>query len=125
MLDFSMDKIRAATPVEDANVKTSRPWIRAIMSGAVFGGLAAAAANWLALHSQTRLRRHHITFGRQWLTGVAGVASGAVAMYSVLRPAEDAPKGVDNDGPSMQVQAETVEHGSKVNAPLPSAQRAL
>ena len=124
MVDFTMDEIRAATPVEDANVKTSRPWLRAVLSGAVFGGLAAAAANWLALHSQTRLRRHDITFGRHWVTGVAGVASGAVAMYSTLRPADQAPKGVDNDGPNSQVQAETIEHGNKLQA-LSQGERAL
>lgn len=117
-----MDQIRAATPVEDANAQAPRPWLRAIFSGAVFGILGAAAANWLSLHSQPRLTRERINFGRKWVTGVAGVASGAVAIYSTLRPADHAPVGVDNDGPSTHVQADSAVHGSKV---LSAGERSL
>lgn len=105
-----MDQIHAATPVEKTDVQTPRPWGLAVLSGAIFGGLAAAATNWLGLHSQPFINRGKVNFARNWATGIAGVSAGAVAVYGTLRSAEEPPHGVHNEAPDAKIDASEVEH---------------
>lgn len=113
-----MDPIHSETPVEPEQTQRSRPWGLALLSGAVFGGLAAAAANWLGMHSQPLINRGRVNFGRKWATGVSGVAAGAVAMYGTLHAPDEAPPGVHNEVPTAKINAGEAEH--KGNARIPS-----
>lgn len=113
-----MDSIHSEKTVEP-EVPRSRPWGLALLSGAVFGGLAAAAANWLGLHSQPLMNRGRVNFGRKWATGVSGVAAGAVAMYGTLHAPDEAPPGVHNEVPTGKIHAAEAEHKGHARIPSP------
>lgn len=119
-----MEKIQSVTPIEADGAAKPRPWLRAVFSGAVFGGLGAAAMHWLAYHSTSIENRAKASLGRNWMSGVAGVASGVVAMYGTLR-AEDAPPRsvfeVPSDTPGTAVNAASAQRDDVV---APAAQRA-
>lgn len=114
-----MDQIHAEKPVEKTDAPKSRPWGLALLSGAVFGGLTAAAANWLGLHSQPLVNRGRVNFARNWATGIAGVSAGAVAMYGTLHADNEAPHGVHNETPNSSIDASEAEHHGNSRIPSP------
>ncbi len=117
-----MDPIQAATPVNKNDEKLSRPWLRAILSSAVFGTIGAAAMNWLGYHGLPIAERAKPSFGRNWMTLIGGVASGTVAFYGTMH-AEDAPPRnvkalVDTNAPAATISADSVELESTVLSPV-------
>ncbi len=120
MVRFSMEKIQDDAPVDADGEEKPRPWLRAIFSGAVFGGLGAAATHWMAYHSTSLADRGKVSFARNWTSAVVGVASGTVAMYGTLR-ADDAPtRSVfkdPSDTPDTKIDAASAQHGSVIASP--------
>lgn len=69
------------------------------MSGAVFGGLGAAATSWISMRAYPR-NGGKLGVGHAWVTAAGGLFSGAVAFHSIMRPAEGT-----STQPAMQVNA--------------------
>lgn len=116
-----MEKIQQDAPIEQPGDETPRPWVRAIFSGMLFGGLGAAAMHWLGYHSTSLPDRIKGGFGRKWTSAVAGAASATVAMYGTLRADDAAERRVFKeepaDTPGTKVRGESVRHEQVIASP--------
>lgn len=116
-----MEKIQSATPAEKGEERSSRPWIRALMGGAVFGGLGATGAYWLGHHSLSPAERLKPAFGRKWTSVIAGVATGTVAMYGTMRAEDKPPRSVfpemPSGSPNATVLHDSLEHDGVIASP--------
>ncbi len=116
---FSMDPMHIAAHEKEPDAPKSRPWGMALLSGTVFGGLAAAATHWVGLHSQPFIMHGKKDLFRNWATAAAGLSAGAIAVYGALRSAEEPPKGIENDRPGVKIAASDAEHhgNAKIASP--------
>lgn len=120
VLRCSMDSVQVdkATRVDDE--KPSRPWLQAVLSGAVFGTLGAAAMSWLGHHSIPAIDRAKPSIARNWMTALGGLASGTVAVYGTLHV--EKPPSVAHDEPHKSVPEKTVAtHSVQMDSTVRSA----
>lgn len=119
-----MEITHTAAQTKEPDAPKSRPWGMALLSGAVFGGLAAAAAHWVGAHSQPLIMHGKKGLFHRWTTAAAGVTAGAVAVYGAMRSAEEPPKGIENERPSLKIAASDAEHHGNA-AVFSAAKRSL